>query len=137
MNDIPFRAIMDVLGRFEVEAAGGAPVCLAICGPTGAPAAFLRMDGAPERTIPIARGKAYTAARLGTTTQAFHDRLVREGLSVSDFCDPGFTALAGGVPVPGADGRCLGGVGVSGRKPEEDAELAARLAAMLTPGRVR
>ena len=105
-NAIPFRAVMDVLDRLESEAAGGAPVC-------------------------VAKSKAYTAMRMELTTQAFHDRLVRENLSIADFCDPGFSTLPGGVPVFDETGRCIGGVGISGRKPQEDAELAERLAQKL------
>ena len=95
-NAIPFRAVMDVLVRLESEAAGGAPVCVAIVNRTGK-----------------------------------HDRLVRENLSIADFCDPGFSTLPGGVPVFDETGRCIGGVGISGRKPQEDAELAERLAQKL------
>ena len=79
----------------------------------------------------IAQSKAYTAMRMELTTQAFHDRLVRENLSIADFCDPGFSTLPGGVPVFDETGRCIGGVGISGRKPQEDAELAERLAQKL------
>ena len=127
-NAIPSRAALDVLDRLESEAAGGSPVCVAIVNRTGKLAAFLSMDGTPERAVPIAQSKAYTAMRMESATQAFHDRLVRENLSIADFCDPGFSALPGGVPVFDGTGRCIGGVGVSGRKPQEDAELAERLA---------
>ena len=98
-NAIPFRAVMDVLDRLESEAAGGAPVCVAIVNRTGKLAAFLSLDGTPERAGAIAQSKAYTAMRMELTTQAFHDRLVRENLSIADFCDPGFSTLPGGVPV--------------------------------------
>ena len=118
-NAIPFRAVMDVLDRLESEAAGGAPVCVAIVNRT------------PERAGAIAQSKAYTAMRMELTTQAFHDRLVRENLSIADFCDPGFSTLPGGVPVFDETGRYIGGVGISGRKPQEDAELAERLAQKL------
>ena len=117
-NAIPFRAVMDVLVRLESEAAGGAPVCVAIVNRTGKLAAFLSLDGTPERAGAIAQSKAYTAMRMELTTQAFHDRLVRENLSIADFCDPGFSTLPGGVPVFDETGRCIGGVGVSGRKPQ-------------------
>lgn len=130
-NAIPHQRLLALLQRLENEAAGGAPVCLAVCNRTGGLAALLNMDGAPERAEPIARSKAYTAMRMETPTAAFHERLRREGLTPADFCDPGFTALAGGVPVFDAEGHCIGGVGISGRRPEEDAALAERLAAAL------
>ena len=92
-NAIPFRAVLDVLVRLESEAAGGAPVCVAIVNRTGKLAAFLSLDGTPERAGAIAQSKAYTAMRMELTTQAFHDRLVRENLSIADFCDPGFSRI--------------------------------------------
>ena len=95
-NAIPFRAVMDVLDRLESEAAGGAPVCVAIVNRTGKLAAFLSLDGTPERAGAIAQSKAYTAMRMELTTQAFHDRLVRENLSIADFCDPGFSTKTAG-----------------------------------------
>ncbi len=128
---IPFPSLMKVLDSLEAEAAGGAPVCVALVNRTGQLAAFLSMDGAPERTGAIARSKAHTAMRMEVPTQAFHERLANEGLSASDFCDSAFTTIAGGVPVFDADGRCIGGLGISGRKPHEDAELAARLVSKL------
>ena len=63
-NAIPFRAVMDVLDRLESEAAGGAPVCVAIVNRTGKLAAFLSLDGTPERAGAIAQSKAYTAMRM-------------------------------------------------------------------------
>lgn len=122
---------MKVLDNLEAQAADGAPVCVAIVNRTGQLAAFLSMDGTPERAGAIARSKAHTAMRMEVPTQVFHERIAKEGLSAADFCDPAFTTIAGGVPVFADDGRCVGGVGISGRKPHEDAELAARLANMI------
>ena len=60
-----------------------------------------------------------------------YSRRIQAYLSIADFCDPGFSTLPGGVPVFDETGRCIGGVGISGRKPQEDAELAERLAQKL------
>lgn len=76
----------------------------------------------PGAGTPIAQAKAYTAAVLETPTSALHARLQQEGLSLTDFCDGGLTSLAGGVPLT-LDGKTLGGLGVSGRKPVEDEAL--------------
>lgn len=124
---IPCNVIMKVLDSLAAEAAGGAPVCVAVVNRTGQLAAFLSLDGTPERAGAIARAKAHTAMRMEIPTQTFHDRIAKEGLSTADFCDSQFTTLPGGLPVFDSDGRCIGGLGVSGRKPHEDAELAARL----------
>lgn len=56
-NAIPFRAVMDVLDRLESEAAGGAPVCVAIVNRTGKLAAFLSLDGTPSAPEPSPRAR--------------------------------------------------------------------------------
>lgn len=117
--------------RTGVEKAGkdyGRPVCVSVCDRRGDLTAFLRMDGAPLRTIAIAQAKAYTAARMGSSTEAFLARLRDENIGMEHFADPGLTALPGGSPVPDGEGNLLGAVGVSGLKPGEDQELAALLA---------
>lgn len=131
-ESIPHRDLLHLLNRLEAEAAGGPPVCLAVVRRSGALAALLSMDGTPERAVSIARSKAYTAMRMEIATRSFHERLLREGLSLADFCDPAFTSLEGGVPLFDQGGRCIGGLGISGRKPEEDGALAERLGCLLT-----
>lgn len=119
-----FRAI----SRLEAEARqdGLPPVCLAVCNAHGELLHFSRMDGAPARVIAIAQGKAYTAARMGTPTAALARRLKDEELTLADFCDPGLTAMRGGLPLCCEAGVQLA-VGVSGRRTEDDERLAARL----------
>lgn len=126
MNAELARRILDA----SVEKAAGEygrPICVSVCDETGLLMAFFRMDGAPLRTISIAQQKAYTALRMGSTTQAFLERLRREQVEMSYFGDPGFTALPGGAPIL-AGGRIVGAVGVSGLKPVEDQALADQLA---------
>lgn len=122
------RAVADLAAAAEAD--GGKPLCIAVCDGEGHLRHFLRMTGAARRGDPIARAKAYTAATLECVTSALHARLHREGISLADFADPGLTSLAGGAPIR-RDGRTLGGVGVSGRLPEMDEELALALAARL------
>ena len=112
------RALLTVLNGLEAEARDGAPVCLAIVNRSGRLAALLAMDGTPERAIPIAQGKAYTALRMESSTRDFHERLLRERLTLADFCDPAFTTLEGGIPLFD--------------EPSEDGELAERLGRILT-----
>ena len=71
----------------------GRPICVAVCDGHGDLLAFGRMDGAPVRSIAISQGKAYSAARLGVNTDAFLERLHREKIQASDFCDPRITSL--------------------------------------------
>ncbi len=125
------RAVADLAA--EAEGDGQAPLCIAVCDAVGDLLHYTRMAGAKRRGTPIALAKAYTAAVLETPTSALHARLEREHLSLADFCDGPqhrLTSLAGGVPLC-LEGRTVGGVGVSGRKPAEDEVLAGRLAAAL------
>jgi len=102
----------------------GKPVCIAVCDAHGFLIAFARADGAPVRSIAISQQKAYTCARIGTTTTAFLERLRRENIEIGYFCDPLLTALPGGALLHDAQGRATGAVGVSGLAPHEDQQLA-------------
>ena len=108
----------------EAKKTFGKPVCVAVCDPHGFLVAFARADGAPPRSIAISQQKAYTCARIGTSTGAFLERLRRENIEIGYFCDPLLTALPGGALLADADGRTLGAVGVSGLAPHEDQQLA-------------
>lgn len=107
----------------------GRPICVAVCDDRGLLLAFARMDGAPARSVRIAQGKAYSAARMGVTTADLLARLHREQIDVGYFCDPELTALPGGSPLKDASGRLLGGVGVSGLTSAEDQAITDALAA--------
>jgi glc operon protein GlcG len=109
----------------------GRPICVAVCDERGLLLAFARMDGAPARSVRIAQGKAYTAARMGVTTAALLARLHREQIEVGYFCDPELTALPGGSPLKDAGGRLLGAVGVSGLTSAEDQTVTDAVAAAL------
>ncbi|TLU71495.1 GlcG/HbpS family heme-binding protein [Lichenicoccus roseus] len=102
----------------------GKPICIAVCDERGLLLGFVRMDGAPVRSVEIAQNKAYSAARLGVTTAAFHERMLRENMPASYFGDPRLTGMPGGSVVLSADGRVVGGVGISGLAPSQDQEIA-------------
>lgn len=122
----------DALGKLLALADDGLPpFCVAVCDATGDLVAFLKMENAPRRVADIAKAKARTAAMMETTTRSLHERLVRENLTLADFCASGFTSIAGGFPLK-MDGQTLGGVGVSGRTPEQDEEMAQKLLSILT-----
>ena len=110
--------VTDARSRF------GKPVCIAVCDMYGFLIAFGRADGAPVRSSAISQQKAYTCARIGTTTVAFHQRLQREDVPIGYFCDPLLTALPGGALLHDRDGRVLGAIGVSGLAPDQDQLLA-------------
>lgn len=105
------------------------PVCVAVCDKFGFLVAFARMPGAPVRSIAIAQGKAYTAARMGVNTDAFLERLHRENVPASSFCDPLLTGLPGGALLKASTGAIVGAAGISGLAPLEDQAIANIMAA--------
>jgi glc operon protein GlcG len=98
----------------------GKPVCVAVCDPAGFLLAFQRADGAPLRSIAIAQGKAYSAALMQMNTSLLLDRLHREKIALTYFCDHRLTALPGGSVITDAAGAIVGAIGVSGLAPYED-----------------
>jgi glc operon protein GlcG len=96
-------------------------VSIAIVDDGGHPLGFLRLNEAAPLTAQIAFGKARTAA-LARRESKFYEEVVKNGrtafLSVSDL-----TTLEGAVPVMVA-GQCVGAVGVSGVKSDQDAQIA-------------
>lgn len=111
----------------------GRGLSLAICDAQGFDLFAYRGAGAAWFTARVAASKARTAAVYDRTTvefAAFRER-VPEVVALGDEAiafTP--TGLGGGVPVR-RDGRVLAGVGISGATPEQDAEVAERIAAIL------
>lgn len=125
---IILSAASEFISNLKVD--GMPPVCFAVADRTGTLMFLFRMEGAPERLVQIAIGKAYTAARMMVSTNSFKCRIAKDGLSLADFCDDDFTALPGGVPI--IDGTMvIGAVGMSGRKIAEDHELAENLTRLI------
>jgi glc operon protein GlcG len=121
------RLVSDAIAK--ARAACGRPVCVAVCDAQGFLVAFARADGAPVRSIAISQGKAYSAARMGVSTEAFLERLHREKIEASYFCDERLTALPGGAAIGDTSGRVLGGIGISGLTSAEDQIVASAVAA--------
>lgn len=137
MSDFPLERAQSIVAQALARAGqehAGRPICVAVCDERGLLLAFARMDGAPARSVRIAQGKAYSAARMGVTTQAVLERLHREKIEVGYFCDPEITALPGGSPLKSSEGRLLGSVGVSGLTSAEDQALTDAMAAAFLTG---
>ncbi len=107
----------------------GRPVCVAVTDERGTLLAFTRMDGAPVRSVKLSEAKAYSAARLGVSTTAFHERLVREGIPASYFADPTLTGMPGGAVIFSESGATIGGIGISGLAPADDQRIVDDVAA--------
>ena len=81
-----------------------------------------RLDGAAPLSAHIAPGKARTAALGRRDSKAYEDMV--NGGRMSFLSAPGAEALLeGGVPILHG-GACLGAVGVSGVKSNEDVQIA-------------
>lgn len=81
-----------------------------------------RLDGAPPISAHIAPAKANTAAMGQRDSKVYED--VINGGRMSFLSAPYIRGmLEGGVPIM-KDGQCLGAVGVSGVKSNEDAQIA-------------
>lgn len=122
------RAISEAKQEFK------RPVCVAVCDPLGFLIAFSRMEGAPVRSIQISQGKAYTAVRMGVSTEVFLARIQKEGIEISYFCDPQLTALPGGSVLKDRAGTVVGGIGVSGLTSAEDQVITDRIAELVRLG---
>jgi len=114
--------VQAALEAAKAEAAkNGWIVSIAVVDDGGHPLGFLRLTDAAPVSAQIAFGKARTAA-LSRRESKFYEDVVKNGrtafLSVSDF-----TTLEGGVPVMVA-GQCVGAVGVSGVRSDQDAQIA-------------
>lgn len=110
------------------------PICVAVCDAQGFLVAFARMEGTPVRSIRISQGKAYSAARMGVSTDAFLARLKKEGIEVGYFCDSELTALPGGSPLKDAGGTLIGAIGVSGLHSSEDHAITEHIAERVRTG---
>lgn len=109
----------------------GRPISITVSDPNGEQIAFVRMDGAPARSVRISQQKAYTAARMGIPTDAFLARLRRENIELGWFCDSQYTALPGGTPLKTKDGTLIGSAGCSGLTPGEDQAVTDLVAALI------
>jgi glc operon protein GlcG len=132
MESISLEEAQQILARAVEKAKTdfGRPICASICDKYGFLVAFFRMDGAPVRSIEISQRKAYTAARMGVSTDAFLARLHREQIEASAFGDDHLTALPGGNLLKDGGGAVLGAVGVSGLAASEDQAITEAMGAL-------
>ncbi len=82
---------------------------------------FLERDGAKISTIDVAIGKARTAAFMQYPSGQLQDRIKDNPQLMALNAMP----LQGGLPLL-FKGECIGGIGVSGVKPEEDEQIGRR-----------
>jgi uncharacterized protein GlcG (DUF336 family) len=79
------------------------------------------MDNTQSASLEIAIMKARVGAMYRRTTRVFADVVAKSGPAVMTL--PGVVASPGGVPIF-ADGKVIGGVGVSGVTGDQDEQCA-------------
>jgi glc operon protein GlcG len=115
--------IKTVAAAAEAEAVrNGWAVTIAIADEGGHLLWLQRMDGAPPISAHIAPAKAHTAA-LGRRESKIYEDVINGGRTSFLSVPTVSGLLEGGVPIM-KDGFCLGAVGVSGVKSNEDAQIA-------------
>ena len=120
-----------VAAAAEAEASKNAwAVSIAIVDDGGHLLWLQRLDGAAPISAQIAPAKANTAA-LGRRESRVYEEMINQGRT-SFLSAPMLEGmLEGGVPIV-VDGHCVGAVGVSGVKSNEDAQIARAGIAALT-----
>ena len=96
-------------------------VAVAIVDPHGFLVYFERMENTQYASMDIAVGKARSAATYRRPTRAFADAINKGGPATATL--PGVFASPGGLPIM-ADGKVVGGVGVSGVTGDQDEQCA-------------
>lgn len=87
--------------------------------------AFQRMDGAWLASNDLALAKSRTSVMFEAPSEALNSPLqVGEPLPHFDHTNGGLLLMGGGVPIVNDEGQLIGGLGVSGGTPEQDAEIA-------------
>ena len=107
------------------------PVTIAIVDDGGHLLWLQRLDGAAAISAHIAPAKARTAA-LGRRESKVYEDVINQGRMAFLSAPLLEGMLEGGVPVM-VDGQCVGAVGVSGAKSNEDAQVAHAGIAALVP----
>ena len=134
MKNRPYLLLADVqrigdAARAEAAANGWA-VTIAIVDDGGHLLWLQRLDDAAPASAHIGPAKARTAA-LGRRESRVYEEMINQG-RVSFLSAPMLEGmLEGGVPIL-VDGHCIGAVGVSGVKSNEDAQIARAGIAALT-----
>jgi glc operon protein GlcG len=119
------RAFVDAaLEAARTTHGGDAAVACAVVGSSGELIAFGAHDGTGALPRRLAARKAYSAVLFKRDTAAVKESVDAGAIDLPRLGDDELLAIPGGVPVVVA-GRIVGGIGVSGLTPAQDAELAA------------
>lgn len=99
-------------------------VCVAICDPRGHLVALARTDNAMVPAIQYAIDKAWTAANFAISTTGLYERIaVKPPVALGFANRDRVLFFPGGFPIF-EDNLCIGGLGVSGAKDQDDIDIA-------------
>jgi glc operon protein GlcG len=124
---ITYEMVKKAMDAAEAEArANGWNVTIVITDAAGVPLYLRRLDGANPRSYDIALNKARTSASTGLTTIEYGQQVSAGTLQA---VQNGIT-FEGGLPIR-LNGQLVGGIGTSGVRANQDAEISrAGLAAI-------
>jgi glc operon protein GlcG len=121
---ITLEAAKKAMAAAEAEARkNNWPVAIAIVDSSSKLVMFVKIDNTQHGSVDIAIGKATTAVNLRRSTKGLQDAIGQGGINLRLLAVPGVMPLEGGVPII-ADGKVIGGIGVSGVMSNQDAQVA-------------
>lgn len=107
----------------EAEAKkNGWPVVIAILDSGGNLVMLQRLDNTQWGSIEVAKDKARSAVAYRRPTKVFQDAIAQGGVNIRLLQLSGANVLEGGIPIM-ADGKVIGGIGVSGVTSQQDAQI--------------
>jgi len=107
----------------RIAAAAGVRAVITVSDPAMAMVAFGRADGATPHSVETSRRKAATSASTRKPTSAIAPELA---VALEHGTGGMLTSVKGGVPLV-FDGVHIGGIGIAGGRPDQDAEIALAL----------
>ena len=125
MNSLKLEQAMQIL-QGAVRAARLAqykPMGIVVLDASGQLVAFMREDGASMFRFDIARGKAWAAVGMGSSSRALAERAKDNPnffVALAATADGKFLPQPGAVLIKDADGHLLGAAGASGGTGDED-----------------
>jgi len=121
--DVDLTTAKKIIVAAEAEAnQKGWPVAIAIVDTHGLLVSFQRLDQTQHGSVNVAIEKARTAALFRRESKVFEDQIAQGGVNLKLLSLPGALGIEGGLPII-VDGKVVGGIGVSGAKSSEDAEV--------------
>jgi len=118
-----------IAGGIAAARALNKAMAFAVADHSGEMIATARMDGAHPRILRHSIRKAYTAAQMCRHTLHFKRDLEERGGALDQWGDDRLTTLPGGLVVQ-SGGVFVGGVGVGGGGPDDEAVVRAMVKAM-------